>query len=68
MERKRTIHLDFQTSPDIKNIGKSFSKEKFQQALKVANAHSICVFAKCHHGYSYYPTKIGTMHPGLNFD
>lgn len=68
MERKRTIHLDFQTSPDIKNIGKNFSKEKFQQAVKVANAQSITVFAKCHHGYSYYPTKIGTMHPGLNFD
>ena len=23
------------------------------------------VFAKCHHGYSYYPTEVGTEHPNL---
>ena len=23
------------------------------------------VFAKCHHGYSYYPTEVGTQHPNL---
>ncbi len=66
--KKRCIHLDFHTSPEIKGIGAKFSKEKFQQALKRANAQSINIFAKCHHGYSYYPTKIGTMHPELKFD
>ena len=66
--KRRCVHLDFHTSPEIEGIGVNFSKEKFQQAVKVANAQSITVFAKCHHGYSYYPTKIGTMHPHLNFD
>ncbi|HEY3416216.1 MAG TPA: alpha-amylase family protein, partial [Armatimonadota bacterium] len=29
---------------------------------------SINVFAKCHHGMNYYPTKIGPVHPALTFD
>ena len=29
---------------------------------------TINIFAKCHHGYSYYPTQVGTQHPGLSFD
>ncbi len=65
---KRCVHLDFHTSPDIMGIGKNFSKENFQNALKEGNIESITVFAKCHHGLCYYPTKVGTMHPGLDFD
>ena len=62
------VHLDFHTSPDIPKVGANFSKENFQAALKEGNVESITVFAKCHHGLCYYPTKVGTMHPGLNFD
>lgn len=65
---KRQVHLDFHTSPDIKGIGSRFDKKQFQAALKEGNVDSITVFAKCHHGYCYYPTKIGKMHPGLDFD
>ncbi len=65
---KRCVHLDFHTSPDIMGIGGNFSKENFQQALKAGDVESITVFAKCHHGYCYYPTKVDTMHPGLDFD
>lgn len=61
-------HLDFHTSPDIPGVGSKFSKENFQAALKVGNLESITVFAKCHHSMCYYPTEVGTMHPGLNFD
>ena len=64
----RQVHLDFHTSPDIPSIGSRFSKEGFQRALKLARLESITVFAKCHHGLCYYPTKIGVMHPGLDFD
>jgi len=64
----RQVHLDFHTSPDIPGIGKHFSKENFQAALKAGNLESITVFAKCHHGLCYYPTKVGTMHPELDFD
>jgi len=64
----RQTHLDFHTSPDIPGIGSRFSKENFQAALKAGNLDSITVFAKCHHGLCYYPTKVGTMHPNLEFD
>ena len=64
----RQVHLDFHTSPDIPGIGSRFSKENFQRALKLGNLESITVFAKCHHSYCYYPTKIGKQHPGLDFD
>ncbi len=65
---RRQVHLDFHTSPDIPGIGSRFDKAQFQAALKAGNLQSITVFAKCHHGYCYYPTKVGTMHPGLDFD
>jgi len=65
---KRQVHLDFHTSPDIKGIGSRFDKAQFQAALKEGEVSSITVFAKCHHGYCYYPTTVGTMHPELDFD
>ena len=64
----RQTHLDFHTSPEIDGIGANFSKENFQAALKLGNLDSITVFAKCHHGVCYYPTKVGTKHPYLEFD
>jgi putative glycosyl hydrolase-like family 6 (GHL6) protein len=64
----RQVHLDFHTSEQIPDIGARFSKENFQQALKLARLNSINIFAKGHHSMSYYPTKVGTMHPNLDFD
>lgn len=65
---RKQVHLDFHTSPDIPGIGSRFDKAQFQAALKAGHLDSITVFAKCHHGYCYYPTKVGTVHPGLDFD
>ena len=64
----KRVHLDFHTSPDIKNIGSLFNKVEFTKTVKEAKIDSMTVFAKCHHGYTYYPSKVGTMHPGLEFD
>lgn len=64
----RKIHLDFHTSPDIDGIGEKFDKEEFKKALKESKAESITLFAKCHHGYTYYPSRVGKMHPHLKFD
>ncbi len=66
--RFRQVHLDFHTSGALQNIGRDFSKENFQQMLKLGYVDSITVFSKCHHGYSYHPTKVNEMHPGLGFD
>ena len=62
------VHLDFHTSPDIENIGSEFDKAEFAKTLKEAHVDLITVFAKCHHGLCYYPTKVGTMHPNLKFN
>ena len=64
----RRVHLDFHTSPDIEKIGMGFDKADFQRKLKIGNVNSITLFAKCHHGYTYYPSKVGVMHPHLDFD
>lgn len=68
MFQTRQIHLDFHCSEAIKDIGSKFNKYSFQKTLKNANVNSINLFAKCHHSWSYYPTKVGKMHPNLNFD
>ena len=62
------VHLDFHTSPLIPEIGEKFNKEEFAKTLKEAAVDLITVFAKCHHGYTYYPTKVSTMHPNLKFN
>jgi hypothetical protein len=64
----RQVHLDFHTSPHIPQIGLDFDAKEFARTLQEARVNSISVFAKCHHGYSYYPTKIGTPHPHLERD
>ncbi len=67
MMRKRQVHLDFHTSEFVP-VGKTFSKEQFQKALKLGHVNSITVFSKCHHGWSYHPTQANEMHPQLDFD
>lgn len=64
----RQVHLDFHTSEHISDIGKLFNKQQFQETLKLGHLNSITVFAKCHHSWSYYPTQVGKVFPGLEFD
>ena len=64
----RCVHLDFHTSPDIMGVGEKFNKEKFTKTIKDAKVDLVTVFAKCHHGYTYYPSKLAPMHPGLSFN
>ncbi|MCD9022102.1 alpha-amylase family protein [Cohnella silvisoli] len=66
--RFRQIHLDFHTSEMIKDIGKRFSKSQFQEMLKAGHVDSITIFAKCHHGWAYFPSETNEMHPHLDFD
>lgn len=65
---KRQVHLDFHTSECIDNIGSAFNKENFIRCLKKGHVNSMTVFAKCHHGWAYFPSETNTMHPGLHFD
>jgi len=62
------VHLDFHTSPDIEGIGERFDRKQFIDTIKKANVDLMTVFAKCHHGYTYYPSRVGKMHPHLKFN
>jgi hypothetical protein len=64
----RQVHLDFHTSPHIPGIGVKFDKKCWQATLQKAAVDSITLFSKCHHGWSYHPTKVGKTHPHLGFD
>lgn len=64
----RKIHGDFHTGGFIKGIGKSFDPDEYARTLEENGINSIAIFAKGHHGYAYYNTKVGTRHPGLDFD
>ena len=66
--RFRQVHLDFHTSEKIPEIGAGFSKKQFQEMLIKGHVDSITLFSKCHHGWSYHPSKVNDMHPNLKFD
>lgn len=67
MNYPRQIHLDFHTPAGVV-VGDRFEVGAFFDTLESAQVNSLVFFAKCHHGYSYFNTRIGTRHPGLSFD
>lgn len=64
----RQVHLDFHTSEYMPGVGSKFTTENFQKALQLGNLNSITIFAKCHHSWCYYPTKVGSPHPTMEID
>jgi hypothetical protein len=64
-EYQRQINLDFHTSPFIDDVALDFKPPEFAKIIKPSFVNSVTVFAKCHHGMSYYPTAIGIKHPAL---
>lgn len=68
MPPHRQVHLDFHTSEHIPGVGADFEPGRFADTLKQAQVDSVVLFAKCHHGWSYYDTGVGVRHPTLDFD
>ena len=64
----RKIHLDFHNSEHVALIGAAFDAQAFGDTLEKAAVDAIVVFAKDMHGYFYYPSSFGPVHPGLKFD
>lgn len=64
----RQVHLDFHTSPFIGGVGEDFDADEFVRTLRAAAVNSITVFARCHHGMCYYPSKVAPQHPALKRD
>ena len=65
----RQIHLDFHTSEHIPEIGATFDPDAFAKTVKEACVSSMTVFARCHHGWLYYPSKKfpELVHPNLAY-
>lgn len=63
----RQIHLDFHTTELIHEIGSDFDPKQFAKTFKEAGVSSVTVFARCHHGWMYYPSQKFTqlVHPEL---
>ncbi len=60
-------HFDFHT-PGYVRVGEEPDTKGVADALSEAGVEGAIIFAKCHFGYSYYPTKVGTPHPKLASD
>ncbi len=65
---QRQVHLDFHTSADIPGVGVDFDPDAFAATFKRAHVNSVTIFATCHHGMCYYPSRVAPMHPSLTFD
>jgi hypothetical protein len=64
----RKIHLDFHNTPFVGEVGQGFQAEEFVELLRVGHVDSIVLFAKDMHGYFYFPSRRGPVHPGLTRD
>lgn len=66
--RQRQVHLDFHTPKEVGDVGVDFDAVEFAETIRNAHVDSVTVFSKDHHGFSFHPTDVGTMHPNLGFD
>lgn len=64
----RKVHLDFHNTAYVEEVGEGFNSQEFLDTLRVGHVDAIVVFAKDMHGYCYYPTSRGAVHPGLQRD
>jgi len=64
----REIHLDFHTNGTIPGVASDFSPDEFARTMKDAGVTAVCLFSRGHHGYCYYPTKVGENHPHAEVD
>lgn len=65
---KKRLHLDFHNHPTVKGIGSKLTPDSFRRNLEELGIDSVVLFAKCHHGMSYYPTMVAEPHPGMAGD
>jgi hypothetical protein len=65
--RFRQVHLDFHTSEAIEGVGADFDPKEFARVLAEAHVDSVTCFARCHHGWLYYDSKLfpERVHPYL---
>ena len=60
-------HPDCHMPPELE-VGTGFDGDAYAQRMQESGADLAVAFAKCHYGYAYYPTRVGTVHPRLRSD
>jgi hypothetical protein len=63
----RELHVDAHFA-NLPAPYENFDAERAAGTLKSAGFQMVSLFAVCNGGYSYYPTKLGVVHPGLKRD
>ena len=66
-ETFRELHVDAHFA-NLPAPYTDFDAERAAEMLKRAGFQMVSLFAVCNGGYSYYPTKVGVVHPGLKRD
>lgn len=64
---KLAWHFDFHSHKTVR-IGYAPDFKGLAAELKRHGVEEIITFAKCHTGFSYYPTRFGTPHPRMKGD
>ena len=67
MGRYCKSHPDFH-APAHLEVGADLDGREYGRRLRESGADTVVAFAKCHYGFSYYPTEVGTPHPRLRKD
>lgn len=57
-------HFDFHTPGKVR-VNRRADPEGLAEELKAGGVEEVTAFCKCHYGYAYYPTRVGTRHPRL---
>ncbi len=60
-------HPDFHAPAHVA-VGGRLDGHEYGRRLRECGADTVVAFAKCHYGFSYYPTRVGTPHPQLQKD
>ena len=59
--------FDFHTPSHVR-VGERCDSDGVAGSLVKAGIEGVIFIAKCHYGFSYYPTRVGTPHPRLATD
>ncbi len=64
----RKVHLDYHNTEHVPTLAQDFDEDAFGERLRSARVDAVVVFAKDMHGWFYYPSRFGPVHPGLSRD
>ncbi len=64
----RQVHMDFHMPEFPINAINNFNAKRFVDHLERGKINMVALFAKCHFGNSFYDTKAGHKHSGLEKD